>query len=39
MPDVFPDSASVDGGQLALGGIPAAELAEEHVTRLVVLCE
>jgi diaminopimelate decarboxylase len=39
MPDVFPDSASVDGGQLALGGIPAAELAEEHGTPLVVLCE
>ena len=39
MPGVLPDSASLDEGALALGGIAAAKLAEAHGTPLVVLCE
>ena len=39
MLDLFPDSASTSDGQLAIGGIAAAQLAEEHGTPLVVLCE
>jgi diaminopimelate decarboxylase len=36
---LFPESATVAGGELALGGIPAAQLAEEHGTPLLVVCE
>ena len=39
MPGFLPDSARLDEGVLALGGIAAAELAEAHGTPLVVLCE
>ena len=39
MPDLLPDSARIDGGTLTLGGLDAPELAEEHGTPLVVLCE
>ena len=39
MLELFPDSAALDGPRLALGGIDAAALAEEHGTPLVVLCE
>src|SRR3954449_7970281 len=37
--DLFPDSAGVDGRGLAIGGIPATELAQEHGTPLAVFCE
>ena len=37
--DLLPDSASMSDGQLAIGGITAAQLAGEHGTPLVVLCE
>jgi diaminopimelate decarboxylase len=37
--DLFPVSARVDSGALSLGGVPAAELAEEHGTPLLVYCE
>ncbi len=36
---LFPDSAALEGGELALGGIAASALAEEHGTPLVVYCE
>ena len=36
---LFPDGATVEDGELALGGIRASELAEEHGTPLVVYCE
>ena len=36
---LFPESAAVTGAELTLGGIGAAQLAEEHGTPLVVLCE
>jgi diaminopimelate decarboxylase len=36
---LFPDSAALEGASLALGGLDAAALAEEHGTPLVVLCE
>ena len=39
MLDLFPDSATTSEGQLAIGGIAASLLAEEHGTPLVVLCE
>jgi diaminopimelate decarboxylase len=39
MLDLFPDSARIDGGRLALGGVPAAELAERFGTPLYVYCE
>jgi len=39
MLDLFPESAQVDAGELALGGIPAAELAERFGTPLVVYCD
>jgi diaminopimelate decarboxylase len=39
MLDLFPDSASVEDGELRLGRIPAAELAERFGTPLVVYCE
>ena len=39
MLELFPDSASVDGGTLSLGGVPTTRLAEEHGTPLLVYCE
>ena len=39
MLELFPDSARVEGGGLQLGGAAADELAAEHGTPLVVLCE
>ena len=39
MLELFPDSANVEGGQLWLGGVGAAELAERFGTPLVVYCE
>jgi diaminopimelate decarboxylase len=39
MLEVFPVSARVDSGELALGGVPASELAERFGTPLVVYCE
>jgi diaminopimelate decarboxylase len=37
--DLFPDSAEVEAGELRLGGVGAATLAEEFGTPLVVYCE
>jgi len=37
--ELFPDTAAVEEGQLAVGGIPAPALADEHGTPLLVLCE
>jgi diaminopimelate decarboxylase len=37
--ELFPDSAALEGGELALGGISASVLAEEHGTPLLVYCE
>jgi diaminopimelate decarboxylase len=37
--DLFPDSASSDRGELAVGGVGASVLAEEFGTPLVVYCE
>ena len=39
MLDLFPDSARIEKGELSLGGVCAAELAEKFGTPLVVLCE
>ena len=39
MLELFPDTARVEDGELALGGVRAAELAEEFGTPLVVYCE
>jgi diaminopimelate decarboxylase len=39
MLDLFPLSAGVEGGELAVGGVPASALAAEHGTPLVVYCE
>lgn len=39
MLDLFPDSAAIEGGELAIGGVPASALAAEHGTPLVVYCE
>jgi diaminopimelate decarboxylase len=39
MPDLLPDSARMDTGVLALGGLDASGLADEYGTPLVVLCE
>jgi diaminopimelate decarboxylase len=36
---LFPESASIKGHDLTIGGLTAARLAEEHGTPLVVLCE
>jgi len=36
--DLLPDSATVESGELALGGIPATALAREYGTPLVVYC-
>jgi diaminopimelate decarboxylase len=37
--DLFPESAAVEDGELRLGGISAAELADRFGTPLVVYCE
>ena len=37
--ELFPDSTTVDEGELAIGGVAAAELAREFGTPLVVYCE
>jgi diaminopimelate decarboxylase len=39
MLDLFPDSARIDGGELALGGVRASDLADRFGTPLVVYCE
>ena len=39
MLDLFPFSARIADGELTLGGIPAAQLAAEHGTPLLVYCE
>jgi len=39
MLDLFPDSAAVRGGELAVGGVGAGALAERFGTPLLVLCE
>ena len=39
MIEIFPTSARIDGGELTLGGIGAASLAERFGTPLVVYCE
>ena len=36
---LFPDSVALEGASLAIGGLTAEALAEEHGTPLVVLCE
>ena len=36
---LFPHSAALEGASLAIGGLTAEALAEEHGTPLVVLCE
>jgi diaminopimelate decarboxylase len=36
---LFPETAAVDDGELAVGGLRASALAEEHGTPLVVYCE
>jgi diaminopimelate decarboxylase len=37
--DLFPDTASIDDGQLSIGGATARALAAEHGTPLLVMCE
>jgi diaminopimelate decarboxylase len=37
--DLFPESAAVEEGGLAIGGLPATELADEFGTPLYVYCE
>ena len=39
MLELFPDSASVEHGELAVGGVRASELADAFGTPLVVYCE
>jgi len=39
MIELFPDSARIDAGELVLGGVGAAELAESYETPLYVYCE
>jgi diaminopimelate decarboxylase len=39
MLELWPDSARVDGGELRLGGLGAAELAKQFGTPLLVYCE
>jgi len=37
--ELFPTTASVAGGELSIGGVPARRLAAEHGTPVVVYCE
>ena len=39
MLSLFPETATVDHGELSVGGLPASELAAEFGTPLVVYCE
>ena len=39
MLELFPETAQVEDGGLALGGVPATQLAEAHGTPLLVYCE
>jgi diaminopimelate decarboxylase len=39
MLDLFPETASLEEGELTLGGLPATELADRFGTPLVVYCE
>ncbi|HSC91608.1 MAG TPA: diaminopimelate decarboxylase [Gaiellaceae bacterium] len=39
MLDLFPVSARIDAGELALGGVPVSRLVAEHGTPLVVYCD
>jgi len=39
MLDLFPESARIEDGELALGGVAASRLAGEHGTPLLVYCE
>jgi diaminopimelate decarboxylase len=37
--ELFPDTATVEGGELAIGGVATSGLADEFGTPLLVLCE
>jgi diaminopimelate decarboxylase len=37
--EILPETARIEGSGLALGGVPATRLAEEHGTPLLVYCE
>jgi diaminopimelate decarboxylase len=37
--ELLPETARIEGGELAIGGVTAARLAEEHGTPLLVYCE
>jgi diaminopimelate decarboxylase len=37
--ELLPETARIEAGGLELGGVPAAELADEHGTPLLVYCE
>jgi diaminopimelate decarboxylase len=37
--ELLPEAARIDGGELAIGRLPATELVEEHGTPLLVYCE
>src|SRR5437773_11919728 len=39
MLDLFPDSAEIEHGELAVGGVRASEIADRFGTPLVVYCE
>jgi diaminopimelate decarboxylase len=39
MLELFPETAAVEGGELAIGGVPVSRLADELGTPLVVYCE
>ncbi|HEX6952538.1 MAG TPA: hypothetical protein VF124_07070, partial [Gaiellaceae bacterium] len=39
MLELLPETARIEDGGLTLGGVPAAELADEHGTPLLVYCE
>src|SRR5919106_979099 len=39
MLDLFPNSVAVEDGRLAIGGVPATDLADEFGTPLVAYCE
>ena len=37
--ELFPETALIEDGELTLGGVPAAQLADTHGTPLLVYCE
>jgi diaminopimelate decarboxylase len=37
--ELLPETARIEGAELAIGGVPATRLAEEHGTPLLVYCE